>query len=513
MSARRHRRRERGCEGRCAPRHAGRGAIAPVRRRYLVQDEWHFDFEHGSDANDGRTRETALRSWEEWQCRVGRWNTLAPRSRNLRWFIHGDQLPPTDPLTFASFLAPGVAAFAVGDERVVERGILTAAIEEDRLANVPRQVQGGSISAYVGQHVRITSGPAAGSTASIDADLGGGFAQVGTWFQVNLLAGEGSPSPAPSAGDEYEILDYPAVSVAWLAGGGDPALASALFPPGVSFGHLRVRAGEFPFNSLGDAIGTFDFLWRWAEVIFEAGVAVEAHNVELANSIMLGGGRVEKGGQLVLLGGLALPRLSGEFGALHVEGILVMDGDPTFMGGTRPDGERFFADVTMTEGSQIYSGAVSFWNCLHSINAIGGGVWRANVEGFSPLFGEFGVPQIWGAGNLTPIIVQNNASLIITGFNFGGDCPVPSIANVSSPAGWEFAVNEPDADQSVTWVKPALSYVGPILDLWTNLLVPQPAGFQTFLETDGATFERRQANSVNPAHGGNVTYECFSVLE
>ena len=499
------------CPSPCPVPELPNACLRTVEQRYLTQAQWHFDALAGDDENDGLTHETALRSWHEWQCRVGRWNTLAPEGGELRMAIHTD-LPSTDPITFASFLAAGVAVFIVGDERIVDSDVLIATTDKDQAANVPWRISGGSLPSQVGLHVRITSGDDAGSTAPIASDVGANFAQAGEWFQVDLFAAEGFPSPPPQTGDAYEVLDYPAVSLAWLAGGGDPALTSVLFPPGVSFGHLRVRKGEFPANSLGDDIGTADFIWRWAEVIFETSVFVQSHNTELANCIMLNQGLVERGGQLVLIGGLWLPRLSEGFGALHVEGNLVMDGDPTFMGGTRADGSLFFADITMTEGSQVYSGAISIWNSLHAINAIGGGVWRANVEGFSPLFGEFGVPQIWGAGNLTPIIIQNTASLIITAFNFGGDCPVPSISNEESPAGWAFSINSPDPDQSVAWNKPTLAYVGPILDLWTNLLVDQPIGFRTFFDTDGATFEFSQANSVNPAHAGNVTYECFNIL-
>lgn len=497
----------------------------------LTQNTWYFNANSGNDGNSGLTPNKALKTWAEWQRRVGTFTVLRPTGGTLNWFVLTD-LPQTDPVTFKNFLGAGCTARFTGSRKVLTTGTFTAVTNQNRDTNTPNSVSPITPSSYLGMAIRVTTGAATGSRAYICRNLSGTTSQVSTWCMGPGPNGEPDadgfmfPASSPSPGDKFEIDDYVGVFMGELVVGYEPS-QFATVPPGVLlFTQLRVRNT----GPLGDVAG---FTWpsvicgsagsSLADCIIEplSEVAGGQENNNSFNNAFLSQLTIISG-QLIDALGAHLPTvidISNYPGGVQVEGpaTYLSDGDVTFVGNNSGGGQS--SDILVR--GNVRGGPFNFWDTQSGF-FLTDGVSKVTLNAFSFLYGENGYNPLWGQISST-IRLFGRSTFLIEQFQGGpGTPPSPSLVSnyshgfVPPPGGIffmspsEFCIENTTFEgftfdpTTATWT-PA----GGNLMSWANFDLPiGGGGFLYSVFTDGFITSNASA-ATNPNSQGVVNKTIF----
>jgi hypothetical protein len=217
----------------------------------LTQTTWHFDFINGSDANNGLTASTALKTWGEYTNRTGAMPQIPQR---VDYYIHGD-MGPNDLLALVGLLTGGAqyVHFVPTAAQILHSGVLTGVVHYNNLTRVREEIQeaGFDFTPYVGAFVLVTTASGATNRMHILGTNGLGRAIVGY---------VGTPDPTDPyggyisgtnlVGQSYQIIQRPkCYNVATTSYGGQYQ------PAGVQSLPLLIEFGDFSlcpfFSGLG----------------------------------------------------------------------------------------------------------------------------------------------------------------------------------------------------------------------------------------------------------------------
>ena len=490
---------------------------------------WFIDPVNGSDASDGATAVTALRTWAELQRRWGNYTELCPVGGVLRVEVLGD-LPVEDPVTFRQILCPGTIVIVSGRERVVYEGVLQDVIDKNREANIPFQVV--DANADWSGFVRLQIRAATGEKAWVLRDLGGGVAHVSTWVRdvegavsavggAPVLIGDVEPVAPPAPATAYRVVDFTTAAFSDMVVEYDDTQPAACFgedcgvPGGIIFRQFQevnpTLRMTYP-RSLGSAMTIISFM----DTIFNSEVYVEAGNENYVSANnMFANLVISFGGQLLLQAGAFVPREGTEYpGALRIEhaGVVRADGDPSFVGSFAENGTA--ADIQIF--GRLDAGPLNFWNTLHAIVGFPSGSFRSLP--FSPLYNESCYPPIWGespAGG--QLVFAPTFIWQIETFCVDQDCAVPTYVTPSGDGGGVIDVGNGAQlnTQAHAWLKTAAVY-GPATPVtFDRLLLPVPVGFVTSVNVvspePGVTITSTFADATDPGTGARVTYICVNL--
>lgn len=471
----------------------------------LEQSEWFIDPCEGKDSNSGKHCHKALRSWAEWQRRVGIGTTLCPKGDILTFHLCND-LEQCDPITFDNVLGPNSTAIIQGQKVVLDNKILSDVFEKDRGANIPNSISVVGPSNYwadkVGLFVFIEGSE---KHAIVARDLGNGQTHVGSWGGENF-GGFVSPESIPSVGQAVNVVDFTRAYVARLrvsatfsaSDSGEPGPPGGLLLKNIHF----LSNGPLGFTELpghhvfGQASGGF------AQCIFDATLVTNLHNdLFIGNCSM-------RAGMFMFTGATTAFMTQSVFTAQ--EGLpsgLLMDGGKLVAG----DDQVFVNCDLAMRGAFVDSGPMSFWDGLNAIIVNDGG--RMHFQAFDPLFGEFGFVPQWGEGNVNANQVKQMGSLVIDQFNVGSPPPLPSFSSSSDPIAWTWSGDLMPwipSEQGHPFV-PVLSSYQPLRDnTWANLAIPYAiGGYVTDTIVDGPEI-REVATAKAPGITAQVIRTTFT---
>ena len=480
---------------------------------FLAQSAWFVGGPCAADSNDGLTEETSLATFGELASRIGTGTVKPAEGYDVTVTILSD-LADDDPVSFEHILhlAPGVRFRIQGRPRVIKSGSLFAVVDKDRAANIPNQIQLSTTTDAVDHPIRF---PASGSITNGGRTLGGGLVHVSSWM-ADFIAQDGFvfQGAPPSAGETYEILDYPSVATGRLSVSLDPTPVDDFNPDDFTGGltifgltQLRLREPNAIFFTQGQwprAVGFAETATYVTRCIIDRPYAMEGATIMADNIIR----RVvtARAAFPILLAGLFHPLVEfDEYpGALRLEqSQLVADGDTTFIG--LADFVNFIfrpADIQVVN-SVVFSGPLSFWDSNHGIFPVNSG--QITFESETPTYGETGHVQLWGTGNSaitapggnnTIEFKQFSPTLILPSIEFfaGPGGPVMFFTEQLGPIAWTF---DP---ATATFVPP-----GGNLVTWQNFDVLIPAGFKII---DNAPFNTYSV-AVCPNEGDRIIFNVF----
>ena len=401
---------------------------------YLTQPLWFIDPIAGKDTNKGNTISKALKTWAEWQKRVGVLNVLNPVGGALQINVIGS-LPDTDPATFRSLMAPGTTAYVQGTVITVKSNqTITAWQNRDRQANKPWVVTAtvpGGFGAYVGKVFQFKTGPLAGVRAWIVDALSATQAELSNLVSAGPAGYDGftfpefggdAPISGVAPGIKFDILDYGTLTPGPSFFGVDMTQAP-LFPGGLPVGSLvftQFRVTQsFPFlmsspTTLGGAV----VICAYADCTFEVGMVAASFATSFANC-------------LFGVPGQNLDCSSAASYNFFVEGAFVdtllymeqgtkqhLDGDVAIIRG----------NISAVEGSVINLGPTYWKACGEPLNLQNSLAYGGN----STQFQETNFTPYWGVCDTEPdrgsLIVGNNSQLSMIQFSDAGvRSPLPSL--------------------------------------------------------------------------------------
>jgi hypothetical protein len=188
--------------------------LPPQSPTFLTQNTWHFNSVTGLDSNSGLTPASALKTFAEYEKRIGHFNTVAPTGGVLNLFIDSASMPPTDPFNMLAVLETGATVNLQGTSTLVRSGTFDAAggvSPINAAANQAFLVKDSSVASWAGDvahFIQVPTGPRAGTAAWVAKDIGGGTHQARTSNWVIITPPSVAPVPtAPANGDPYQILN------------------------------------------------------------------------------------------------------------------------------------------------------------------------------------------------------------------------------------------------------------------------------------------------------------------
>lgn len=532
-----------------------------VAEGFLRQRKWFFNAETGDDRNAGDSHECQLRTFAEFQRRVGYLTTIGvlpskcvPCSvGNVVELRYTSDMPRSDPFNFANYVAAGSVVHVRSDRIVLLEGAFVDVIEKDRTTNQPRAVAAPGIASYVGKWLLVTSGEARGSRAFIMRDLGGDVVQITEWangilgadveddgigFGEPLPDGTLFPSAPPAPGDSFEVIDFYQLTLGNMVVGYRPERGAGATPEGEAFripGGLLFREvhvrdslpedGEEPgppcetsaVPGFPQPIGLGTTVGGFMDAIVDTEVTVPggAGNA-VAFNVLFRGQVTQLPGSYLFLGlGGSLNYHVGQYpGYLLVEqgATAVIDGDPVGMGDIENPEGPLYGDIN--NAGDVHSGPISFWNTNHGLVARGGGFYT--FEATSPFYGETGYVPFWGRNNLQ-VSIQPQSFILIEQFIFGGGPSQPPAfeagafgSNPLSPVLVQYGCLADRAwtnDPATQLPRP----VGGIETRWADLLVPAPAGFLVCTEDLGDGFEQRISEMLMPNAYSGLHFGVFVI--
>ena len=401
----------------------------------LSQSNWYIDPVSGSDTNDGKTSSTALKTYSEWQYRVGNFTVLTPAEIFLTINIIND-LPISDPVTFRNIISTGHSCFVKGVEKVLATGTLTGAIDKARSTNTPFQISDTvvNLSLYIGKKVVITSGQGAGSSAYILRDMGSNTVHMSEWMSEDVFFDNAAvQSASPTTGSGYKIIDYTqvyigATQVGYEETGGvyDPALNYSAPMGGLAFTHLHVAYDANVTTSFSNSLFSSETIGGFSHCIIDSFTLAPGaqSNAGAGNVLFRGGIHVLDGCQLYQWGGAYLPEdQAGYPGGIRIErgGTVDLGADVSFVGTSSGP-----ADIQCL--GHLSFGVLSFWDSYHTLFPLPGGIiWGQNNDYLGD--GSNIDCCLWGTGNgHFPSIFQGSSiSLQQFKYNDGYTPTYPSI--------------------------------------------------------------------------------------
>ena len=186
---------------------------------WAAQTTWFIDPVSGSDASDGLTIGTALKTWAEYRRRMLAVGGSHSAGKVITTIL--SSLLATDPLIvdWAVHTSdyPTWGALVQGVTTQVRTGSITGYISRNPAINQSNVITDSGVTSWAddvgslnGHIVHFTSGAATGCYAWITKDLGSGSARLTTVFLASPEDVQG-PETQPSVGDTYEILSFPSI--------------------------------------------------------------------------------------------------------------------------------------------------------------------------------------------------------------------------------------------------------------------------------------------------------------
>ena len=186
---------------------------------WAAQTAWFIDPVSGSDASDGLTIGTALKTWAEYRRRMLAVGGSHPTGKVTTTIL--SSLLATDPMIvdWAVHTSDysGWGALVQGVTTQVRTGSITGYISRNPAINQSNVITDSGVTSWAddvgslnGHIVHFTSGAATGCYAWIAKDLGSGSARLTTVFLASPEDVQG-PETQPSVGDTYEILSFPSI--------------------------------------------------------------------------------------------------------------------------------------------------------------------------------------------------------------------------------------------------------------------------------------------------------------
>lgn len=397
----------------------------------LKQSTWYIDPVEGNDNSSGMTPNAALKTFKEWQHRVGDFTTLTPTATFLNINIMND-LPPSDPITFRNTMGRGHSCFINGTEKVLATSTLTGTINKDRSTNTPYQVTVAGLNwdDYIGKKIVITSGQGQGSGAYILRNMGSNTAHVSEWMSENTFFDGGTyQSDAPTTGSGFKVVDYTNVTVGATLVGYEENLGiyDAELDYWAPVGGLILQRLHMELNFEEGTVITVapspifssDTVGGFAHSIIDSWLLIpdNSTNCGLANVLLRGGCGVADGAVMLQFGGAYLPTPDAGYpGGVRVErgGHYFSGADVSFVGTI--GGDVFQAADIQCEGVMEY-GVMSFWNSWHTLFPLPGGIiWNQNSDAWGD--GQLVDHCLWGTGNGSYPVVFPGGKFMMNQFKF-----------------------------------------------------------------------------------------------
>jgi len=392
---------------------------------YLTRDNWYIDPVTGNDHAAGNTPGSALKTYAEFQRRVGT-KTLTPTELLLNINIMND-LPPSDPITFRNIVGRGHSANISGQEKVLATGTLTGATDKDRSTNTPWQVTDTSVvlSDYIAKKIVITSGQGAGSGAWILRDMGSDTVHVSEWYtEQTFFDGTTFQSEPPATGSTYKVVDYTAVSLGATEVGYEETLGvyQEEFDWWAPVGGLIIQRVHV-LNDFDNGTVTTLFpkpmfssetIGGFAHTIIDNNVIVPpgTFNAGAVNCLFRGTVEVNNGGRLFASGGAYFPGDNADYPALRVEtgATLYLGGEASFVGT-----QQGHADIQVL--GEMEFGFLSFWDANHTLfTGPGGLIWGQADDWMGD--GSLTDYCLWGTNNGSFPVIFPGSQMTFQQFKF-----------------------------------------------------------------------------------------------
>lgn len=471
-----------------------------------TESDWYIDPKCGDDKNQGTDCEKPLKSYAEWQARVGVNTVLCPKDDVLTIHLLND-LPQCDPITFDNVLGPNATAIIQGQEIIIGENVLTNVIEKNRSANIPNTIGVATASYWadkIGLFVFIENSE---KHAIIARDLGNGEAHMGSWGGENF-GGFVTSESSPSIGQALKVVDFTKAYVGRLQvsatfsadDSGEPGPPGGLLLKNIHF----LNTGPLGFTELPTHHVSALASGGFANCIFDATIVTNLHN-----DLFIGNCSI-RGGMFMFTGATTVFMTQSVF--TSQEGLpagLLMDGGKLVAG----DDQVFVNCDLAIRGAFVDSGPMSFWDGFNAIIVNDGG--RMHFQAFDPLFGEFGFVPQWGEGTINANQVKQNGSFVIDQFNVGTPPPLPSFSSQADPIAWTWN------GDLMPWIPenqghpfvPDLADYSPLRDnTWANLAIPYGAGGFVSGSVVSPTEIREVANARAPGISAQVIRNSFTFL-
>lgn len=379
---------------------------------FLTQTEWWINPDTGSDNNNGRTPETALRTHREFACRIsnGEYNVL----QNVLNVHLPVGLPPSDPIQGILLIVDsgGAVRYLGGVANVIYSGTITALTPQNHFIGLPAALVaeyagfGVDISAPpgpvggqpweitdaaipdtalwfdaigLGQRLRITSGPNEGLIAwalkDLTPDGQPNTLRTSNWAFVSVFPDAFITPGTPVVGDSYDIEELIAVTVGYndvLIG--VPDFSNPIFPA-LTYENLHiVPQQEFGgFFTIPDNNNVLFFSCKTDVDIF-----INSSGVTSLNCMNIGFGAVAGCFLFIFAGALMLGQITADGG-----------------GFIRPDGDFIIQSASFTaarNGGSWQGGSFAMFDSGALRSFLG--------SQMGLIVSDFGFPAVlWGSGN------------------------------------------------------------------------------------------------------------------
>ena len=499
---------------------------------FLTQNEWHINPVTGNDTNTGKTAATALKTYAQWQLRVGTWTILSPTGGKVTIFIDND-LPVDDPITLRNFLGQNLdfatEVSIIGKRKVLANGKVGAVTQVNRTTNtVFSFTNSNSVGTdwwaqWLGKAVLITSGAATGVRSYVAFNFSSKRAGFrAPWVLDASDPGEpGTFGPSPVNGNTFQIIDYTKATRGPIVFGTSSNGAAIVRISQLHFDNQTPGSDAMPRGVTSNCIAAFqDCISDSAMNAQFIGGSAFAAQLSLNNCCLRGGGGFATGFYNDFFNTwLPLPEDAGGPGypggpRIENDAVYRVQGDSIYVG---DQANGVFCDMQV--GGVLQAGPISFWNTLHgafSAGLIGPGKLTFGSGDF--VLGEDGYVPIWGKGNIDKLtFTAPQGSVLISQFVGGGGTPVlPTIEYDTGTGGTvAYLSNQKDADTAHAWDPDTASFTPKTPVTWANFLVginsPSHvgAGFLVSVQTFGP-FSLYYANATNPGVGSVIDFESFT---
>lgn len=420
----------------------------------FVQPSFFIDSIAGNDNLPGISPATAIRTWAEFQRRIGKFTEVSvlggPGILTINLL---NNLPVTDPITWFNALAPGNTALIQGQTVVLSSGVLTATQTDDPVANVPGTVTAPGLGqAQVGKQIQITAGTGIGSRAGVGFDFGGGQVQVTEWVTGNSTVGDAFSGivygPLPAPGDGYQIVDFTTafLGVAFVTYDSSDAA-------GIGTGGLAFQNIHFPITPDGPAATTIpgsltqDTFVDFADCIFDQFIQIgstNAFNAYVSCIIRSSNVTAQGGSNSLFVFGGAIPLTVAEGGSGDIFFVFQtgssynFDGNYACIGSGIPVPGVGPGVHMLAAGVGNISAPISFWRVDSPMT------FQQNIATFFGSGGFFGLspePPIYGDFNALPFGLEGGIMNLQTGI--GGSNVLPILPTIQFPLIVGFPVNPP----------------------------------------------------------------------
>jgi hypothetical protein len=434
--------------------------------QFLTQNTWWIDPAAGSDANDGLTEPTAIKTFAELARRWGPGLPTVPQNTTIH--VLGD-VPVTDPIQIQISIPDDVLVEVKQETtNIVRSGTVTAVVAMNPAAQQPWVVTDTSVAnwaAEIGMRLRVTSGPNVGIISWVAKDLGAAAARISNTVTDNAedlsIANSWVNLGAVAVGDPYVIetlhTAYMGKVLVQLAGGGSGTTLADLTLQSLVFRDFSFLNQDFYApTSIGPSI-SFANCWLNAQFMYPFG-QVAFVNSCLQDAIAPGSSTPTVNGAQIQFGSGGQAGTGTTFAA----GCYIS----AFLSGWVAPGTGFFVSNPLMQAGVIYMyGPGSLAICDED----GIAFFDATIE--SPIIleagavfisstGSFGALTIWGNNNVgvgvqvgdgSKFYVDPGTVMLLTGT--GGDF---SLGGKTTARTWDETANAYTTARACTWANLAL---------------------------------------------------------